>query len=120
MGDARESRLVSWTSRDNPARLAVELTIHERMLLASLLEQIARRIHSQGYAADLFPAQWAALRYIQSTPPQLRTAIDLARVQGLASGALARCGGCRWVKGRDTPEAGAQPDDAVAVGRPAD
>lgn len=58
--------------------------------LASLLEQIARRIHSQGYAADLFPAQWAALRYIQSTPPQLRTAIDLARFQGLASGAVAR------------------------------
>lgn len=31
---------MTWTSRDNPARLAVELTIHERMLLASLLEQL--------------------------------------------------------------------------------
>lgn len=58
--------------------------------LASLLEQVARRIHSQGYAADLFPAQWAALRYINVAPPQLRTAIDLARFQGLASGAVAR------------------------------
>ncbi|KQT54489.1 hypothetical protein ASG43_02535 [Aureimonas sp. Leaf454] len=58
--------------------------------LASLLEQVARRIHSQGYASDLFPAQWAAIRYLASAPPQLRTAIDLARFQGLASGAVAR------------------------------
>ncbi len=58
--------------------------------LAGLLEQAARRIHSQGYAADLFPAQWAALRYLQTANPQLRTAIDLARFQGLASGAVAR------------------------------
>ncbi|KQT60653.1 MULTISPECIES: MarR family winged helix-turn-helix transcriptional regulator [unclassified Aureimonas] len=58
--------------------------------LASLLEQVARRIHSQGYASDLFPAQWAAIRYLDAAPPQLRTAIDLARFQGLASGAVAR------------------------------
>lgn len=58
--------------------------------LASLLEQVARRIHSQGYASDLFPAQWAAIRYLENAPPQLRTAIDLARFQGLASGAVAR------------------------------
>ena len=31
---------MTWLGRDNPARLAVELTIHERMLLASLLEQL--------------------------------------------------------------------------------
>jgi hypothetical protein len=31
---------VNWLGRENPARLAVELTIHERMLLASLLEQL--------------------------------------------------------------------------------
>jgi len=58
--------------------------------LTGLLEQIARRLHSQGYAAQLFPAQWSALRYIQTAPPDLRTAIDLARHQGLASGAVAR------------------------------
>lgn len=40
MGHDRESRLVTWLGRENPARLAVELTIHERMLLASLLEQL--------------------------------------------------------------------------------
>ncbi|SMC36225.1 DNA-binding transcriptional regulator, MarR family [Fulvimarina manganoxydans] len=58
--------------------------------ISSLLEQLARRMHSQGYAARLFPAQWAALRYVNSAPDHLRTAIDLARFQGLASGAVAR------------------------------
>lgn len=58
--------------------------------LTGLFEQIARRLHSQGYAAQLFPAQWSALRYIHSAEPEMRTAIDLARHQGLASGAVAR------------------------------
>ena len=47
--------------------------------ITSLLDQLARRMHSQGYAARLFPAQWAALRYVNSAPDHLRTAIDLAR-----------------------------------------
>lgn len=51
---------------------------------------MARRLHSQGYASHLFPAQWAALRYVQLAAPERRTAIDLARFQGLASGAVAR------------------------------
>ncbi|MER0239074.1 MarR family transcriptional regulator [Fulvimarina sp. MAC8] len=55
-----------------------------------MLEQLTRRMHSQGYAARLFPAQWAALRYLNTAPEHLRTAIDLARFQGLASGAVAR------------------------------
>jgi DNA-binding MarR family transcriptional regulator len=59
-------------------------------VLAALLEQMARRLHSQGYASHLFPAQWAALRYVQLAAPERRTAIDLARFQGLASGAVAR------------------------------
>lgn len=58
--------------------------------LAGLVEQLARRLHSQCYAANLFPAQWSALRYIQGAEADLRTAIDLARFQGLASGAVAR------------------------------
>ncbi|MEX6507339.1 MarR family winged helix-turn-helix transcriptional regulator [Jiella sp. M17.18] len=58
--------------------------------LTGLLEQVARRLHSQGYAAQLFPAQWSALRYLHTAPQHLRTAIDLARHQGLASGAVAR------------------------------
>ena len=59
-------------------------------VLAALLEQMARRLHSQGYASQLFPAQWAALRYVHLAAPERRTAIDLARFQGLASGAVAR------------------------------
>ncbi len=51
---------------------------------------MARRLHSQGYADRLFPAQWAALRYLQAAEPERRTAIDLARFQGLAPGAVAR------------------------------
>ncbi len=31
---------MTWIGREHPARLAVELTIHERMLLTSLLEQL--------------------------------------------------------------------------------
>lgn len=62
----------------------------ESQKIAVRLEQLTRRMHSQGYAARLFPAQWAALRYLNSSPEHLRTAIDLARFQGLASGAVAR------------------------------
>lgn len=51
---------------------------------------MARRLHSQGYDSHLFPAQWAALRYVYLAPPERRTAIDLARFQGLASGPVAR------------------------------
>ncbi|MBP0617342.1 MarR family winged helix-turn-helix transcriptional regulator [Jiella mangrovi] len=58
--------------------------------LAGLFEQVARRLHSNGYASHLFPAQWSALRYIHHADADRRTAIDLARHQGLASGAVAR------------------------------
>ena len=58
--------------------------------LTGLFEQVARRLHSNGYAAHLFPAQWSALRYIHQADADRRTAIDLARHQGLASGAVAR------------------------------
>ena len=36
--------------------------------LAELLELTGRMLHSRGYAADLFPAQWAALRYFSRAP----------------------------------------------------
>lgn len=60
------------------------------MQLALMLEQMGRRLHAQGFADRLFPAQWAALRYLQAAEPERRTAIDLARFQGLAPGAVAR------------------------------
>lgn len=47
-------------------------------------------LHSRGYAADLFPAQWMALRYFARAAPERRTASDLARFQGLANGPVSR------------------------------
>lgn len=47
-------------------------------------------LHSRGYAADLFPAQWVALRYFARAPVGLRTASELARFQGLANGPVSR------------------------------
>lgn len=58
--------------------------------LAELLELTARMLHSRGYAADLFPAQWAALRYFSRAPISQRTASELARFQGLANGPVSR------------------------------
>lgn len=47
-------------------------------------------LHSRGYAEDLFPAQWAALRYFSRAPVGQRTASELARFQGLANGPVSR------------------------------
>ena len=58
--------------------------------LAELLELVARMLHSRGYAEDLFPAQWVALRYFAKAPAPRRTASDLARFQGLANGPVSR------------------------------
>jgi DNA-binding MarR family transcriptional regulator len=66
---------------DKPIRAAV---------LARLLDQAARGLHSMGYEREMFPAQWAALRYFASTDPAQCTAIALARFQGLAFGPVSR------------------------------
>lgn len=58
--------------------------------LAELLELVGRMLHSRGYAEDLFPAQWMALRYFAKTAAERRTASDLARFQGLANGPVSR------------------------------
>ena len=58
--------------------------------LAELLELTARKLHSRGHAAGMFPAQWAALRYFSRAPEALRTASELARFQGLANGPVSR------------------------------
>ena len=58
--------------------------------LAERLELVARMLHSRGYAEDLYPAQWVALRYFARAPEQRRTASDLARFQGLANGPVSR------------------------------
>lgn len=58
--------------------------------LADLLELTSRMLHSRGYAHDLFPAQWVALRYFARARLDLRTASELARFQGLANGPVSR------------------------------
>ncbi|WEK02995.1 MAG: MarR family transcriptional regulator [Candidatus Devosia phytovorans] len=58
--------------------------------LAELLELTARKLHSRGHVAGLFPAQWAALRYFSRAPEELRTSSELARFQGLANGPVSR------------------------------
>lgn len=58
--------------------------------LAELLELVARMLHSRGYAEELFPAQWMALRYFAKSSMERRTASDLARFQGLANGPVSR------------------------------
>jgi DNA-binding MarR family transcriptional regulator len=58
--------------------------------LAELLELTSRMLHSRGYAEDLFPAQWMALRYFDRAPVEMRTASELARFQHLAFGPVSR------------------------------
>lgn len=58
--------------------------------MAELLELTARMLHSRGHAAELFPAQWAALRYFSRAPISQRTASELARFQSLANGPVSR------------------------------
>lgn len=58
--------------------------------ISTLLEQVGRALHASGYASDLFPAQWSALRYFARADDPLRTASALARYQGLATGPVTR------------------------------
>lgn len=58
--------------------------------LADLFEIAARILHSRGYAAGLYPAQWVGLRYFAHAEPARRTASELARYQGLANGPVSR------------------------------
>jgi DNA-binding MarR family transcriptional regulator len=58
--------------------------------LVRALELAARLIHSRSHARGLYPAQWSALRYFKSALGEYRTAIGLARYQGLAFGPVAR------------------------------
>jgi DNA-binding MarR family transcriptional regulator len=58
--------------------------------LVELIELAGRSMHSIGYAADLYPAQWTALRYFAKAPDGMRTASELARFQGFANGPVSR------------------------------
>jgi DNA-binding MarR family transcriptional regulator len=58
--------------------------------LARLLEQVSRHLHSSGHSAELYPAQWSALRYFMRADPDQRSAIALARYQGIEPGPTTR------------------------------
>jgi DNA-binding MarR family transcriptional regulator len=58
--------------------------------LSELMELASRSMHSLGYAEGLYPAQWTALRYFARAADGLRTASELARFQGLATGPVSR------------------------------
>lgn len=75
-----------------PENVAAEVALRSlsTSALSELLELTARMLHSRGHAADLFPAQWAALRYFSRAPVSQRTASELARFQGLANGPVSR------------------------------
>jgi len=47
-------------------------------------------MHSIGYAEELYPAQWTALRYFAKAADGMRTASELARFQGFANGPVSR------------------------------
>jgi DNA-binding MarR family transcriptional regulator len=69
--------------------LAKEKTIPVSALV-ELIELAGRSMHSIGYAEDLYPAQWTALRYFSRAPDGMRTASELARFQGFANGPVSR------------------------------
>ena len=77
-------------AQDASPALELALAKISASALAELLELVARMLHSRGYAEDLFPAQWMALRYFAKAPVERRTASDLARFQGLANGPVSR------------------------------
>lgn len=58
--------------------------------LAQAFELATRLAHARSHACGLYPAQWAALRYFKTATGERRTAMALARYQGLAFGPVAR------------------------------
>src|SRR3982751_1336292 len=98
------------------------LTTTTASALADLLELTARVLHSRGYAEDLFPAQWMALRYFAKSPPDRRTASELARFQRLANGPVSRTVRTLIHKGplaktADRPRGRAEQLELTAAGR---
>jgi DNA-binding MarR family transcriptional regulator len=89
-GPSRAAGAIDLTAQDASPALELALAKISASALAELLELTARMLHSRGYAEDLFPAQWAALRYFARSPAERRTASELARFQGLANGPVSR------------------------------
>ncbi len=58
--------------------------------LSNLVEQLSRQMHAAGHVHDLYPAQWAALRYFAHSPVQHATITALARYQATALPTVSR------------------------------
>ncbi|MBK8158384.1 MAG: MarR family transcriptional regulator [Rhodospirillaceae bacterium] len=54
------------------------------IVLAELVEQLARRLHVLSHHADLKPAQWSFLRYLLSANESSRTVTFFAQYNGLS------------------------------------
>lgn len=58
--------------------------------LTQAFELATRLAHARAHSDGLYPAQWAALRYFKTATGDRRTAMALARYQGLAFGPVSR------------------------------
>jgi len=58
--------------------------------LARLVDQVGREVHGLGYASDLHPVQWAALRFLSDADPESRTVSGVAGFQGTTVGTASR------------------------------
>lgn len=89
---AYESR-TNWVRLGGGTREDINLSQEKTIPVSALVELIelaGRSMHSIGYSADLYPAQWTALRYFSKAPDGMRTASELARFQGFANGPVSR------------------------------
>lgn len=76
---------------------------------AVLLEQIARAVYIGREGGDMFPAQWAALRFFDRAGVQACTVGGLARYLGVTRGPASRTASS--LVGRGLVETRANPDD---------
>ncbi len=68
----------------------VDARISRLAALVQAFELATRLAHARAHSDGLYPAQWAALRYFKTAVGERRTAMALARYQGLAFGPVSR------------------------------
>lgn len=87
-----------------------DLTVSRRAMgVASLLEQLNRRIYANEGPTGLKPAQWAALRFFLMAGKDTRTVSGLARFMGTTTGPASRS--VKALVGRKLLDAKAHPTD---------
>ena len=92
MHEANPPSLVVVAPAWRPGRESVTAKSDPRVIgaLAQAFELATRLAHARAHAEGLYPAQWAALRYFSTATGEFRTAMALARYQGMAFGPVAR------------------------------